>query len=277
VPAIPFLPARKNLLTPPAGWKNSRPGPQKQKRNKFMGSANAIILEIRAGVGGEEAALFAADLAQMYIKYAAKRGWAVNTINKSLSDLGGSKEIIMEMRGEKIYEALKFESGVHRIQRIPKTEKSGRIHTSTASVAILPIPEASEIEIKPSDVEMAFTRSSGPGGQNVNKVETAVRILHKPTGIIVFAQEERSQQKNREQAMKILRAKLSEIKTSQEQAQKTQMRREQIGTQDRSEKIRTYNFLQDRVTDHRFKKSWHNIEKILGGDLDPIINYLAKC
>jgi peptide chain release factor 1 len=237
---------------------------------------NAIILEIRAGVGGEEAALFAADLSQMYMKYAAKRGWSVSTINKSSSDIGGCKEIIMEMRGEKIYEALKFESGVYRIQRIPKTEKSGRIHTSTASVAILPIPEASEIEIKPSDVEMSFTRSSGPGGQNVNKVETAVRILHKPTGIVVFSQEERSQQKNREQAMKVLRAKLSEIKTSQEQAQTGQMRREQIGTQDRSEKIRTYNFLQDRVTDHRFKKSWHNIEKILGGDLDPIINYIKK-
>ncbi len=270
-------------MTPLAGWKDSRPEPPRRKRNKFMGSANAIILEIRAGVGGEEAALFAADLAQMYMKYAAKKGWAVNTINKSSSDLGGSKEIIMEMKGppngeagERIYKALKFESGVHRIQRIPKTEKSGRIHTSTASVAILPIPENSEIEIRPADVEMTFTRSSGPGGQNVNKVETAVRITHKPTGIVVFAQEERSQQKNRDQAMKILRAKLLEAQNIQRQTQTKEMRREQIGTQDRSEKIRTYNFLQDRVTDHRFKKSWHNIEKILGGDLDPIINYLAK-
>ncbi len=241
-----------------------------------MNESNAIILEIRAGVGGEEAALFAADLSQMYMKYAAKKGWAVSTINKSLSDLGGGKEIIMEMKGERIYEALKFESGVHRIQRIPKTEKSGRIHTSTASVAILPIPEVSEIEIKPSDIELTFARSSGPGGQNVNKVETAVRILHKPTGLIVFSQEERSQQKNREQAMKVLRAKLAEMKISQQTAQTTQMRREQIGTQDRSEKIRTYNFLQDRVTDHRIKKSFHNIERIFEGNLDPIVKAFPK-
>ena len=241
-----------------------------------MNSTNAIILEIRAGVGGEEASLFAADLYQMYTKYSARRGWLTSVINSSRSDLGGFKEIVMEIRGEGIYNALKYESGVHRIQRIPKTEKSGRIHTSTASVAILPIPEVSEVEIKPSDIEISFSRSSGPGGQNVNKVETAVRILHKPTGIVVLAQEERSQQKNREQAMKIIRAKLAEIQTTQQQAQTTQMRREQIGTQERSEKIRTYNFLQDRVTDHRFQKSWHNIEKILGGDLDPIVNYVGK-
>lgn len=237
---------------------------------------NAIILEIRAGVGGEEASIFAADLYQMYSKYSARRGWKTNVINSSKSDLGGYKEIIMEMSGEGIYDALKHESGVHRIQRIPKTEKSGRIHTSTASVAILPIPEVSELEIKPSDIEIAFTRSGGPGGQNVNKVETAVRILHKPTGIVVFSQEERSQQKNREQAMKVLRAKIAEIQIAQQQAETTALRREQIGTQERAEKIRTYNFLQDRVTDHRFKKSWHNIEKILGGDLDPIVNYIKK-
>lgn len=241
-----------------------------------MERINAIILEIRAGVGGEEATLFAGDLYQMYAKYALNRNWAISTISVSKSDLGGYKEIITEMKGEGIYDALKYESGVHRIQRIPKTEKSGRVHTSTASVAILPIPDISEIEIKPSDIEMTFTRSSGPGGQNVNKVETAVRIVHKPTGIVVLAQEERSQQKNREQAMKILRAKLAEIKNMQQQTQTTEMRREQIGTQDRSEKIRTYNFLQDRITDHRFKKSWHNIEKILAGDLAPIINYISK-
>ncbi len=237
---------------------------------------NAIILEIRAGVGGEEAGLFAADLSQMYMKYSAQRGWKTSVISSSRSDLGGFKEFVMEISGEGIYDALKYESGVHRIQRIPKTEKSGRIHTSTASVAIMPIPEASEIEIKPSDIEMSFTRSGGPGGQNVNKVETAVRITHKPTGIVVLSQEERSQQKNREQAMKVLRAKLAEIKTARQQAETTALRREQIGTQDRSEKIRTYNFLQDRITDHRFQKSWHNIEKILGGDLDPIINYIEK-
>ena len=241
-----------------------------------MNPINAIILEIRAGVGGEEASLFAADISQMYAKYAAKRGWLTSVITASRSDLGGYKEIIMEIKGEGVYDSLKYESGVHRIQRIPKTEKSGRIHTSTASVAIMPIPESSDIEIKPSDIEIAFTRSSGPGGQNVNKVETAVRILHKPTGIVVLSQEERSQQKNREQAMKVLRAKVAEIQATQQHAQTMQMRHEQIGTQDRSEKIRTYNFLQDRITDHRFKKSWHNIEKILAGELEPIINYIAK-
>lgn len=237
---------------------------------------NSVILEIRAGVGGEEAALFARDLFQMYFKYAAKSGWQANVISSSLSELGGNKEIVAEIKGEGVYQALKNESGVHRIQRIPKTEKGGRIHTSTASVAILPVPEASDIEIKASDLEVTFSRSGGPGGQNVNKVETAVRILHKPTGIVVFSQEERSQQRNREQAMKILRAKLAEIKTNQRQTQIMTMRREQIGTQERAEKIRTYNFLQDRVTDHRVKKSWHNIEKILSGDLDPIIKYFAK-
>jgi peptide chain release factor 1 len=238
--------------------------------------SNAIILEIRAGVGGEEAALFAGDLFQMYFKYAAKKNWQTCIISSSLSDLGGNKEIVAEIKGEDVYRVLKNESGVHRIQRIPKTEKSGRIHTSTASVAVLPIPGIAEIEIKPSDLEIAFSRSGGPGGQNVNKVETAVRILHKPTGIVVFSQEERSQQRNREQAMKILRAKLAEIKKNRQEIEMTTLRREQIGGQERAEKIRTYNFLQDRITDHRVKKSWHNIEKILGGDLDPIVNYMEK-
>lgn len=241
-----------------------------------MTPINDIILEIRAGVGGEEATLFAKNLAQMYLRYAAKKGWLASIASSSRSELGGYKEIIIEIKGEKVYEALKNESGVHRIQRIPKTEKSGRVHTSTASLAILPVSENSAIEIKPSDLEITFTRSGGPGGQNVNKVETAVRMLHKPSGIVVACQEERSQQKNREQALKILRARLEDIKNRQQEAQAAAMRREQIGTQDRSEKIRTYNFLQDRVTDHRLKKSWHNIEKIMEGDLEPIIRNFAK-
>ncbi len=239
-------------------------------------NANAIILEIRAGVGGEEAGLFAADLYQMYSKYALKRGWQSSGISSSRNDLGGFKEIVMEMKGQGIYSVLKYESGVHRIQRVPKTEKSGRIHTSTASVAILPIPEESEVGIRPADIEVSFTRSGGPGGQNVNKVETAVRVLHKPTGIVVLSQEERSQQKNRDLAMKLLRARIAEIKTGKQQEETLALRREQIGTQDRSEKIRTYNFLQDRITDHRFGKSWHNIEKILAGDMDPIVKYIEK-
>ncbi|HEY4527951.1 MAG TPA: peptide chain release factor-like protein [Candidatus Paceibacterota bacterium] len=225
-----------------------------------------IILEIRAGAGGHEASIFAAQLFRMYKNYAAKQGWP----------FGIASELVAEIRGERVYVKLKQESGVHRVQRVPKTEKTGRIHTSTASVAILPEAKEKDIEVKESDLEITFSRAGGPGGQNVNKVETEVRILHKPTGLVVSSREERSQQKNRERALRILRAKLLDEKRLKEAQALAKERREQIGTADRSEKIRTYNFLQDRLTDHRIKKSWHNIEKILDGDLGPIVKAFAR-
>ena len=233
-------------------------------------------MEIRAGAGGQEASLFAADLSNMYLKYAQKAGWKAAVVDSSKSELGGFKEIVIEIYNPGAYGQLKQEAGVHRVQRVPATEKYGRVHTSTASVAILPIYPSVAFEIKPQDIEVSFTRSGGPGGQNVNKVETAVRILHKPTGLVVQSQNQRSQQSNREQAMTIMRAKLIEAQKEKEASSAGQTRREQIGTQDRSEKIRTYNFPQDRITDHRVNKKWHNIEKILAGDLDPIIETFAK-
>lgn len=251
-----------------------------EKLKELLGLAevtrNKAILEIRAGVGGNEAALFAADLFHMYQNYAPKRGWGFAVVDESKNDLGGFKEVIAEIKGKNVYRALKYESGVHRIQRIPATEKSGRIHTSTASVAVLPVAEPQEIEIKESDLEVSFSRAGGPGGQNVNKVETAVRMLHKPTGTVISSRVERSQQANRERALEILRAKLLDEKMRKEEEALRKERKEQIGTADRSEKIRTYNFLQDRITDHRIKKSWHNINNILSGNLDPIIDEFKK-
>ena len=230
-----------------------------------------IIIEIRAGAGGDEAAIFAADLARMYQRYAVKKNWKFTLIDSSSTSLHGFKIFIGKISGENVYEELKQESGVHRIQRIPKTEKSGRVHTSTATVAILPEVEAKEIEINPADLEATFSRAGGPGGQNVNKVETAVRILHKPSGIVISSRAERSQHANREAAISILRAKLFEIKKANEAQALGTSRREQIGAADRSEKIRTYNFPDDRITDHRIGKKWRNIESILEGNLEPII------
>ena len=235
-----------------------------------------LILEIRAGAGGDEAAIFAGDLARMYQRYAAKRGWQFQVLDSNQTSLNGYKSLTAEIAGENSYDDLKQESGVHRVQRIPATEKSGRVHTSTASVAILPQVEPAAIQISPSDLEISFFRSSGPGGQNVNKVETAVRILHKPSGIVVASQSERSQQRNREQAMNILRAKLYEQKQLAEQAKITGLRREQIGSAERAEKIRTYNFPDDRITDHRFNIKVHNVEKVLDGDLDVLLNKTKK-
>lgn len=243
-----------------------------------------VILEIRAGTGGEEATLFAGDLARMYQRYAAKRGWQCTVVDSSASSLRGYKTFIAEVSGPStslgqgpgVYDALRHESGVHRVQRIPDTEKSGRVHTSTASVAVLPIVEAREVPLKESDLEVTFSRAGGPGGQNVNKVETAVRITHKPTGLVVSCRMERSQHANREHAMEMLRAKLFEIQREQSVGSVDQIRREQIGSAERAEKIRTYNFPEDRITDHRIGKKWHNIEKILEGDFDPVVKAFQK-
>jgi peptide chain release factor 1 len=237
---------------------------------------NEIILEVRAGVGGEEAALFAEKLALMYERYSERMGWNWKTVDESKSALGGYKEASFEIRGKGVYEALRFETGVHRIQRIPATEKSGRVHTSTASVAILPIRKKTKVEINPSDLQIEFSRAGGKGGQNVNKVETAVRILHKPTGIDVRATAERSQNANKERAMAIVLAKLEILHEEEENKKFSANRKSQIGTADRSEKIRTYNVLQDRVTDHRIKESWHNIETIFAGGIEEIVNSLRE-
>ncbi len=235
-----------------------------------------IILEIRAGAGGDEASIFAGDLGRMYQRYATQKGWGFAMLDKNETSLNGFKSLVAEIKGEGIYDILKHESGVHRVQRVPKTEKSGRIHTSTASVAILPIVEAREVMINQGDLEVSFSRAGGPGGQNVNKVETAVRILHKPTGIVVSCREERSQHANREKALEILRAKLYEIEQLKATGSVTDLRREQVGTGDRSEKIRTYNFPDDRITDHRFGVKVHNIERILDGDLDALLGKIQK-
>lgn len=234
-----------------------------------------VMLEVRAGAGGDEASLFAEELALMYRTYAEKRGWTVMIENESRSASGGYKEASYEILKPEAYQALRYETGVHRVQRIPVTEKSGRIHTSTASVAVLPLRKKSAIEINPSDLVMEFSRSGGAGGQNVNKVETAVRLVHVPTGIEVRSQSERSQLKNREKALSILTAKLETLHEEEEAKSHASERRDQIGTGDRSEKIRTYNFPQNRITDHRIKVSWHNIEAVMKeGKLDDIIEAL---
>ena len=236
----------------------------------------ALILEVRAGAGGEEAALFAQELAEMYQHFAERRGYRFETVDESRAEMGGYKEASFEIHGKGCYEAYRYEMGVHRIQRVPATEKQGRIHTSTASVAVLPLSEKNDFEIKPDDIEIDFSRSGGAGGQNVNKVETAVRLTHKPTGIAVRSTSERSQQKNRDKAYSILLAKLKQAQEEKDAQTLGAERRTQIGTGDRSEKIRTYNVLQDRVTDHRIKESWHNIEKIFAGDLEAIVTALQN-
>ena len=236
-------------------------------------SRNTIV-EIRAGAGGSESALFAADLYRMYCRYAETRGWKVEPLDSSPSDLGGFKEIIFEVTGTDVFKRLKYESGVHRVQRVPATEAQGRIHTSTATVAVLPEAEEVDVEIKPDEIEINVCRASGKGGQGVNTTDSAVQIIHKPTGMIVRCADERSQQKNRIQAMTVLRSRLLERKIAEENAKYAAQRKDQVGTGERSEKIRTYNFPQNRVTDHRIEVTLYNLANFIEGDLDPLIEPL---
>ncbi|MDP2651684.1 MAG: peptide chain release factor-like protein [bacterium] len=237
---------------------------QKEQKENPNAAPTSVVMELRAGAGGDEAALFARELKDMYQKYAEHRGWKTRVID----------DLTIEIANADAYDALRYETGVHRVQRVPITEKTGRIHTSTASVAVLPIRMKSTIEINPADIEMQFTRSGGAGGQNVNKVETAVRLIHKPSGIDVRSSSERSQLANREKALQILSAKLEQLQEEKESKEHAAERKAQIGTGDRSEKIRTYNYLQDRVTDHRLQESWHNLPKIMAGGIDDIVEAL---
>jgi len=234
-----------------------------------------VIVEIRAGAGGGEAGLFAADLFRMYTRYASAKGWATEIMNSNETGIGGFKEIIFEVRGKGVYSRLKYESGVHRVQRVPVTESSGRIHTSTATVAVLPAAEEVEVAIDSNDLRVDTFRASGAGGQHVNKVDSAVRITHLPTGMVVTCQDERSQLKNRVKAMAVLRARLLDSERQRQLQEVTDARRSQVGTGDRSEKIRTYNFPQGRVSDHRIGLTLHNLEAVLAGDLNEIIDAVA--
>ena len=234
-----------------------------------------VILEIRAGAGGDESSLFAQDLFRMYSRYAERKGWQLEVLGTSISPIGGFKEIVVNIRGKKVYSTLKYESGVHRVQRVPKTEASGRIHTSTATVAVL--PEADEVDVKldPKDLKIDAFGASGPGGQNVNRNYTAIRVTHQPSGLVVSCQDEKSQHRNKEKALKILRSRLMDIATRKQDAEIARNRKSQVGTGERSEKIRTYNFPQSRVTDHRINLTMHNLQGVIDGDLGEFIEKLV--
>lgn len=238
--------------------------------------AKDVIMEVRAGTGGEEAALFAGDLYRMYSKYAENRGWRIEVMDSHPTELGGFKEIVFSVQGRDAYSRLKYESGVHRVQRVPTTESGGRIHTSTATVAVLPEAEEVEVEIAPEELRIDVFCSSGPGGQSVNTTQSAVRITHLPTGMVVTCQDEKSQHKNKDRAMRVLRARLLEQAREEQASQMAQARRTQVGTGDRSERIRTYNFPQGRVTDHRVGLTLHKLDRVLEGELDDIIEALVR-
>ncbi|HOX55880.1 MAG TPA: peptide chain release factor 1 [Candidatus Paceibacterota bacterium] len=236
-------------------------------------SRNTIV-EIRAGAGGQESALFAADLYRMYTRYAEARGWKVEDLDSSASDLGGYKEVIFQLNGTDVYKRLKYESGVHRVQRVPATEAQGRIHTSTCTVAVLPEAQEVDVELKPEDLEITVCRASGPGGQGVNTTDSAVQVVHKPTGVIVRCADQRSQQKNKARALTVLRSRLLERKVAEENQKYADQRKEQVGTGERNERIRTYNFPQNRLTDHRIGLTLYNLPMVMEGAIDPVIEPL---
>jgi len=256
-------------------WKNYKPE-EPISDDSSDTAKQAVIMEIRAGQGGDEAGLFAHDLYRMYSRYAQTKGWSQRILSSNTSEVGGYKEVIFEMTGPSAYKEMQFEGGVHRVQRIPKTEKAGRVHTSTATVAVLLKPKKTDTSINPGDLEISTYKSSGPGGQYVNKTESAIRIVHKPSGLVVTCQSERNQLQNKETAMSLLAARLLQRQEEEDLSKLTDERREQIGWAKRSEKIRTYNYPQNRITDHRIGKSWHDLEKIVNGSLEPIIKSFKK-
>ncbi len=237
--------------------------------------AKNVILEIRAGTGGEEAALFAAELLRMYTRYAEEKGWKVEILSSNETGIGGIKEVVALVQGSRVYSRLKYESGVHRVQRVPVTESAGRVHTSAVTIAVLPEADDVDVEVRPDDIRVDVYRASGAGGQHVNRTESAVRLTHLPTGLVVACQDEKSQHKNRARAMKILKARLFEVAEREAQAERSEERRSQVGSGDRSERIRTYNFPQNRVTDHRINLTTHRLMEIMEGALDPVVDALV--